>query len=47
VWSAAQDGIVIRKNMSEDEVWITCNAFGAPALVVALEEFIADLIADF
>lgn len=40
VWSAVEDGIVIRAKMTDDEVWARCQAFGGPALIEALEDFI-------
>jgi len=41
VWSAIQDGYVIQPRMTDDEVWARCQAFGGPALIEALENFIS------
>lgn len=39
-WFAVEDGFVIEKWMTDWEVWLRCQLFGAPALITALENFI-------
>jgi hypothetical protein len=41
VWSAVQDGIVIRVKMNDDQVWTRCQILGGPVLIEALENFIS------
>jgi hypothetical protein len=39
-WSAPIDGVVITKNMTNDEMWYRCNLFGASRLADAIEDYL-------
>ena len=36
-WQAVQDGNVITRRMTDFDVWIQCEIFGAPVLIEALK----------
>ena len=36
-WLTGQDGYVITAKMSDQEVWLRCQLFGAPRLAEAIE----------
>ena len=42
-WLAVEDGYVIEKKISDQEVYLRCETFGAPALIEALEIFIKQI----
>ena len=41
-WQAVQDGNVITARMTDFDVWIRCQVFGAPALIEAIESWLEE-----
>lgn len=41
-WSAVQDGVVITRKMTDDQVWNRCQLFGGSRLADALENWLRE-----
>lgn len=37
VWNALEDGFVITKKMSDEQIWTRCHLFGSNRLIEAIE----------
>jgi hypothetical protein len=43
MWTAVEDGYVITKKTTDEEIWVYCQAFGSLSIIEAIENFLGQI----